>query len=179
MDSYGTVEIVESANNVFDFTVDANDDLNSGALPNFGIQDFGFNSNLTLLSSYFSLPTGWDVDLTGSTLSKFGVFYADTSGKGNTRHDPLTFTLTIPTATIADVSDFYVANAKGYQFAAHIADIGPYGDDSSITSAWFAGGPPKDGGGGTPVPEPATMILMGIGMLGIGVGARRRTSKKS
>ena len=75
--------------------------------------------------------------------------------------------------TWASASDVLTPNANNYLAAAHIYVTGGP-DDFTL------GNSPPTGfaANGTPIPEPATMLLLGSGLLGMGVYARRRFSKK-
>jgi hypothetical protein len=57
------------------------------------------------------------------------------------------------------------SNSAGYISEAHIQGIGS-------DSAWITEGT-------TPVPEPGTMVLFGIGMLGLAVYGKRRMNKEA
>jgi hypothetical protein len=161
--TFATVS-VDVTGNIATFTVDANQAL-LGAGTNFGIQAFGFNTNLTLASTDFSLPaSNWGVKF-NQNLSMFGNFYIDLAGKGNSRQDPLIFTVT--NAGINNENQFYIANSDGYHYAAHIADFTNGRDDDS---AWFSDKATS------PVPEPATLMLLGSGLLGL-AGFRRKIKK--
>lgn len=61
-------------------------------------------------------------------------------------------------------------NTSWYSFL-RMQNVGPNGQYS--TKLWDDGG--GGGGGGSAVPEPATMILMGMGLIGIGFGIRKKT----
>jgi len=154
---YATVDIAIAADGDSAlFTVDP--DLGVFTFPedgNFGIQKFGFNTNLALVASDFDLPDGWLVTF-GDNLSSFGLFDANPTGTGSSRRDPLVFTVFYD-----DVleSNFLVPNAEGANFAAHIAGFDAL---NGQTSVWVSD-----------VPIPSTISLLGLGLFGL-IGINRR-----
>lgn len=153
----------------------------------FGLDGFGFNSDLTLAdSAIVGMPAGWSANAAPppNTLDGFGMFTVGLNDSGNPQNPTLTF-------YVSGVSGDTIANyyflstggqTQGYShFTAHVrgfvdqdpsfCDVnGDLQEDPECitTSAWFG-----DGDGFTVVPVPAAVWLFGsaIGLLGF---VRRR-----
>lgn len=172
---YGTVTLAaDSGAGKVTFTVDAFTPAIYGTIgKNFGIQTFGFNYDTSIVGALtaadFDLPSGWSFGGSG-TLSAFGLYLVNVDGTGNSRQDPLVFSVKNLTAAEAVEANFIVNGAGGAQgtfpFAAHVAgfESGLLGDDGKeIGSHWIAGGPIiPDGDGLVEAPEPASIAAWTI-----------------
>lgn len=174
--TYATVKIEDLDNGDIKFTVDPIDTAFSISGSNFGLQKFGFNTDLdpTLVQAAITGPVGWTVG--SGNLDGFGSFEITDSGTGSTRKNPLEFTISgISGDTYLNYLQLSSGGSSSY-FAAHIAGFDSTfcttTDQDGCTSAFFAGGdsnnPPNE------VPVPAAVWLFGSGLLGmIGIARRR------
>lgn len=71
------------------------------------------------------------------------------------------------TGGFSSASDLFEANSNGAHFAVHIAPTN--GNPTGFAA---------DGGQNTETPEPASMLLLGTGLLGTAAGLRKRFKKK-
>jgi hypothetical protein len=154
--NFATVDVSVSGH-VATFRVDANQAL-LGSGTNFGIDKFFFNTTLaSITASDFSANSGWTANKNTNGTGGFGAFELNYIGKGNSRVDPLFFTIT--DTSITSAMNFYEANADGHHFVAHIAG---FPCKNGQTSAFFTDGNHK-------VSEPSMMLLFGSGLLGLGL----------
>lgn len=191
----------EGAPGSIDFKVEALKPLLDLAGDNFGIQKFAFNILGGVgaeASDVDALPENWRAR-NGGRMSGFGLFDVRLQGKGNSRQDPLTFSITgVTLDTILSYVDLSTGRSpQGFSlFAAHVAGFnlgncgdtggggkddkddkgkkGPFsgkeGGGQCVTSAYF-------GGSANAVPAPPAVWLLATGIAGLAV--RRFRSAKA
>jgi hypothetical protein len=91
-----------------------------------------------------------------------------TANNDSTRFDAGEFVTYLFTGDGLTASLFDVANENGYLTMAHVQGIG-----SQEGSAWIAAQKSSD----QSVPEPTTMLLLGVGLIGLGFFGRKRFLK--
>ena len=176
---WGKITLTENGSYQVDFIVDPYATAFTST-SNFGAQDFAFNvfnvdgSQLDITN----LPADWNHTYSDNSIGGFGPygkFDISTVGLGSSRQDPLTFSVEV----IGDAfgislstftNDFSFPGDK--LFASHIAGF-TLDDFPGVTSAMFSTtGVPEN-----PIPEPATLLLLGSGLIGLAGLARKRFKK--
>ena len=133
---YATVTLTSQSTTCVQITVQPNTAiLNPGS--NFGIQKFGFNYNGTTTNLTVSIPAGWSCSIDPANMDGFGKFEVIDTGGGQSRQNPLVFTVCCKSGTLAE-ADLIEANASGKAFAAHIAGF----TNTPSGSAYFVDGCP-------------------------------------
>jgi PEP-CTERM motif len=128
--------------------------------------------NVNAATFTVGVPSVGTLDTTpgSGNVSAFGNFNVtiDNSDGFDDRFSTVNFGLTATSGTWASASDVLLANSDGFRAAAHIfVTAASCGNEACITG--FAGD-----GGLTPTPEPATLLLVGSSLLGLGFTGRKR-----
>lgn len=172
--SYGTVTVQDNASdpNKVDFTVDV---IGTGTkvlefIFNYDPTKFSSSTSFVLtgdVSSYLNSEDGVQAD--GYSAGKFDV---QTPATGNIGNEPISFTIALA-STDLNPADFNFSDTSGKLFdAVHIGNL-PNGGGSIWVGSPGAGGGGSGGGGGD-VPEPGTIALLAMGLLGTHFALRRR-----
>ena len=174
--SYAQVTVSDSTTTVgdIDFSVELLTSAFAVSGSNFGMQNFSFNFDPSLSVDASNIidisPLSWAVSK-GSKGSNagggFGKFGFKLSGKGNSRTELLSFSITgVVDDTVNSYAMGSTLNPEAVEFfATHIAGFDAI---NGVTSAKFAGS--------TVVPVPAAVWLFGSGLIGLIGIARRKNS---
>ena len=169
--NYAQVTISDSSNTAgdIDFVIELLDPAFTVSGSNFGMQNFSFNfddaltldkNNIINLSS-----SDWKISEGKNAGGGFGKYDIQLSGKGNSRTEGLSFTISgVDGDTIYSYAMGSMLNPAADEFfATHIAGFDYM---NGVTSAKFAGS--------SVVPVPASVWLFGSGLLGLAGIARRK-----
>ncbi len=160
---YLSVTLSDDTDGQLDFWVETLPVLSDIAGDNYGIQSFAFNYS-SFLASDFILPDGWRVQY-DKNMSEAGKYDVRIMGTGNSRQDPLHFSVT--GLSLDDVVADFAAHVAGFDLA--LGDCSLDGCGDGITGAFFYDKDPFV------VPIPSAVLLFGSGLVGlIGVARRRR-----
>ena len=154
---YATVNYVLNGSNI-DVTVTMFPGFEAFGQGNGNNGIFGFNIvGSTVGLNITGLPVGWSFAPAGGQMDGFGNFDV-TLDCCNPANGVTSFSFTVSrTGGFSSASDLFEANGGGFHFAIHIAPTN--GNPTGFASD---------------VPEPASMLLFGTGLLTLAAGLRRR-----
>lgn len=166
---YGTVGVNRTSTTAATITFNG---LTTGGFTYFfgAAQAIDVNVNATTFTVSVPIPASTDNVPVAGNVSSFGNFNVtfDNSDGFSDRFSTGSFDLTNTSGTWATASDVLLANSDGFRAAAHIfVTATSCGNEACVTG--FAGD-----GGLAPVPEPATLLLLGSSMLSLGFAARKK-----
>lgn len=171
--SFGTVNIIENSG-VLNFTISANT-TNLGS-SEADIHEFYFNllPSVTGLSTSGSNPTPGNPTSSPSVTGGAGASfdYGINFGNGGTKYQSVTFSLFADQSlSLADLYEWSSPNnTPQVLMAVHFQSTNAF--PSILENDEYADSETV-GGGVAPVPEPATMLLFGVGLIGL-VGSKFR-----
>lgn len=165
---YGTVGVNRTSATAATITFNA---LTTGGFTYYfgAAQALDVNVNATTFTAGVPSVASLDDVPTSGNVSAFGTFNVtfDNFDGFTSRFSTASFDLTNTSGTWVSASDVLLANSDGFRAAAHIFVTAASCDDACVTG--FAGD-----GGLAPVPEPATLVLLGTSLLGLGFTGRKK-----
>jgi hypothetical protein len=157
---YATVTYVLNGGNI-DVTVQMTAGFTAFGQGNGNNGIFGFNIvGSTTGLNITGLPAGWSFNAGGGQMDGFGNFDVTLDCCNPPGVTSFSFTVS-RTGGFSSASDLFEANSNGAHFAIHIAPTN--GNPTGFAAD-----------GGTSTPEPASMLLLGTGLVTLAAGLRRR-----
>jgi hypothetical protein len=170
---YLLVTISDDQSGQLDFLVETQPALNEMSGENFGIASFGFNlgEGIELSNDDFLVPEKWKVQF-NKGMSEAGMFDVRLLGTGQTRQDPLQFS--VLGLELGDIIPGFASHVAGFKEGTDLCfkenSEMCNKEDGHISSAFFYGDRLVSA-----VPVPAAIWLLGSGMLLLGgIAIRRR-----
>ncbi len=162
------VTVSDGLDGAVDFRVEINPALDTKGKSDQGIQAFSFNfGDLGITADNLVLPEGWSVKGSNAHHSNFGIFDIQIHGTGNSRQNPLFFSIQgiSGDSTANYVSLFSRDGQQASLFAAHVPGLHVTGSGG----AHF--------GGTSVVPVPAAVWLMLSALACLFIRARAKVSR--
>lgn len=180
--NFGSVQLTQNGQAEVDFTVSLATGYafaKTGSIKNafaFNIGGGnGFMVDLTGTSSssgtYVVSSAPIDKNTRGFGQFSNGINFTGTAGGGMSGQYTAPITFKVTNSSGVSYADFENLNSAGYLFAADIGNIAS-GATGSVGSGQNARTP--DGNPSTPVPEPTTVALLGLGLMGLVITRRRK-----